>query len=107
MELNSALLTLVGTLVAAMIWMVKSLMTRLDKLMVKRDVEIGKALASLAKAVDNASRVEEREEAIHAKIIDGITEGFRDLLERLTVCSVVQDQMLQLLQTINAKGSKT
>lgn len=99
MELNNILLSLVGTLIAAMIWQVKALQSRSDALMATRDRQID--------ARDE--RLRARDEHV-SKLIDGLTKSLADLkatdqaigsmVSRLDALAVCQERIVEAQKEI-------
>lgn len=92
MELNSAFLALIATLVGAGIWTVKALMARSDKLIESRDKHIESAITALTEAVQAFSRFETGEVESHQQIVKALGD-----------IAQVQASSLILLNTIIEK----
>lgn len=90
--MNEALLAILASLVAALIWMVKSSSTRSDKLIAQRDKENARLIDSLETAVDTFKTFE---------IESG--ECFGKLLERMDTSQQTQERILLELRTMNEK----
>jgi hypothetical protein len=99
MNMETALLAILTTLVAAMIWVVKALMTRSDRILDSRDTQIGRALDELAKAIDGFKRVEAREDQVHDALLlhmKELSQDHSDMTGRIEAMIVVQKQLVQL-----------
>lgn len=88
--LTQALLAIIASLVGAMIWVVKSLITRSDNLQQVRDEQINELVNSLNKAIGlnhqaimAFSNFEDEEQKVHEKII-GHLDRHETALERIT-----------------------
>lgn len=69
---NEALLAILSALVGAMIWLVKSMQTRSDKLIEQRDREVSRLIGTLEAAVGHFADFKEREDEIHGEILAGL-----------------------------------
>ena len=87
--LETSLLAVLTTLVAALIWVTKALFARSERLIDARDSQISRALDQLEKAVSAFGRVESREDEIHDKII-----------ARLDAIATTQDKSLAISDSI-------
>lgn len=84
---NDALLTVLASLVASLIWLVKAMHTRSDKLIEQRDLEVTRALRALEASVDAFRRFEIQEHETH-----------RSLIDRMDASMHTQSQILETLK---------
>ena len=90
--MNEALLAILASLVAALIWMVKSNAVRSDKLLAQRDTEVARAMDALTAAVDTFKTFEQDSSTAFGKLVD-----------RLDGVEQIQDKTLRELEAMNAK----
>ena len=103
MNLESSLLAVLASLVGALIWVVKHLMARSDRILESRDMQIGSALDKLSAAVDAFGRVEQREDEVHDALLvrmEALSGEHGSIISRLEAVTVVQKQLVQLNESI-------
>lgn len=91
-ETNDALLGVLSVLVAGMIWMVKAMTTRSDKIIEQRDKEVCKLIKTLEAAVSAFKNFE----------LEG-SEVFHKLIDRLDASEQIQERILRELQAMTVR----
>ena len=92
--MNEALLAILSALVAVMVWLVKAMTTRSDRLIEQRDKEVARLITSLEASVDTFKTFE---------IESG--ECFGKLVDRLDTSQQTQELILIELQSMNRSAS--
>jgi len=90
--MNEALLAVLSALVAALVWLVKAMQSRSDRLIEQRDKEVAKLIKTLEKAVD----------AFAAFELEGVTV-FGKLVYRMEVTQQIQEQVLAELRAMRER----
>ena len=74
MTIEQGLLAALTALVGALIWLVKAMNTRSDKLIEQRDTEVARLITTLEKAVDAFADFQTREDEAHGYILAKLRE---------------------------------
>lgn len=92
--MNEALLTILSLLVGSLIWTVKALVGRSDRMVEVRDIEVQRSLRSLEAAVDAFRKFEAHEHDIHSKLITS-----------MEMLAKTQEQTLERLESLDRRLS--
>lgn len=90
--MNEALLAILSALVAALVWLVKTMNSRSDKLIEQRDEEVARLISSLEASVDAFKNFELESAMCFGKLVD-----------RLDTSEQIQERVLVELKAMNAK----
>ncbi len=93
--MNEALLAILSALVAALIWLVKSMQARSDRMMEQRDKEVGRLIGALESAVNIFADFQEQESEVHAKIVS-------DSLEAAKIHALILDEIKTMRKKLPA-----
>ncbi len=90
MTIEQGLLTALTALIAALVWLVKAMISRSDRLIEQRDLQLGRCLDTLETAVDTFKTFEEESGSAFSKLVD-----------RLDGSEQIQEGILTELRTMN------
>ena len=96
MGIEQALLTAITALVAAMVWLVKAITSRSDKLIEQRDKEVQRSFTALENAIKAFGEFEKTNQETASRVLD-----------RLDRSDAIQMRVLEKLQSLRVVSVTT